>query len=327
MTTSNSTNFTMNGAQIMDHALTLCGIKGLGQTVDSDVITLTRTTLNMLIRHLETNGVRLWGIERGVLFPAWGEALHTLPVMNGTVPACYACLETDYKQGLIDADAASGASAVTVTDNPFEAADYFGLFTSDNGILWYTVASVAGDTVNLYEVGTTTPASLSQDVDESTIVVGFSTLAWMPLRIIEARRRILDPVSSQNVDVPLRVIGKFDYERIPNKAMASVPIQLFHQPLINYTNIWLWPTLGQVNTLVGYSFERRYQDVDQGIDDVDFPPEAYDALTSLLAARMGRLRRINMDRQRYLDDLSTMYYDQLRNYASGPASVTFGAAR
>lgn len=327
MATSNSTNFSMNGAQIMDHALTLCGIKGLGQAVDSEVINLTRTTFNMLIRSLETSGVRLWGIERGILFPGWGEAKHELPVTSGGVPATYACLQDDFMQTYLSADAAQGASAIVLNEDPgFAAGNYIGIFTSNNGILWYAVNSVAGTTVNLYEVGTTTPASLSEAVTEGTIVVGFTTLAWMPLRIIEARRVQLD-VTGQNIEVPMRVVGKFDYERIPNKTMSSIPLQLYHQPLINWTNIWLWPTLGQANILVGYSFERRYQDVDQGVDDVDFPPEAYDALTTLLAARMGRLRRISGDRQQYLDQVSTVYYDQLRSYSSGSATVSFGAQR
>lgn len=326
MPTSNSTNFLMNGQQIMDHAMTIAGIKGLGQTVDADVENTVKTAFNILIRSLETSGVRLWAIDRGILFPTWNAAQHDLPLLNGTVPQAFACFEPDYRQAILDADVSSGASSVTVTADPgVLAGDYFGIWTPDAGILWYTVNTIVGLTVNLYEVGTTTPASIPQDINAGAIICVFTTLIWQPLRIIEARRRILDANSLNNIDVDLRLIGKLDYERIPNKGITSIPIQLYFQPMISHTSVWLWPVLGQTNMVVPFSFERRYQDIDQGIDEADFPPEAYEALSTLLAARIGRLFRIAGDRQTYLDQISTAYYDQLRGYSSGATSITFGA--
>ena len=96
--------------------------------------------------------------------------------------------------------------------------------------------------------------------------------------------------------------------------------------MINFTTVWLWPVLGQSNMVVPFSFERRYQDIDQSIDDVDFPPEAYEALCALLASRMGRIFRINGDRQTYLDALGNQYYETLKDYSSGAASIRFGAS-
>lgn len=328
MPTSGSTNFLMNGQQIMDHAMTLAGLKGIGQTVDAGVINTTRTAFNILIRSLETSGVRLWAIDKAILFPSWNEAIHELPLMNGTVPQAYACFEDDYRQATLAVAVTTGDSSITLDAEPGNVAgDYIGIWTSANGILWYTANTVVGDVVSLYEVGTTTPASIPQDIAIGAIVGGFTKLVWQPLRIIEARRRILDQNPLNNIDVPLRIIGKFDYERIPNKGMASIPIQLYFQPFISQTSVWLWPVLGQTNMVVPFSFERRYQDVDEGIDDVDFPPEAYEALSTLLASRVGRLFRINGDRQTYLDQISAQYFDNLKNYSSGASTFTFGASR
>jgi len=321
MPTSNSTNFSMNGTALMDSALMLTGMKGIGQTVEAEVMNVTRENLNITIRHWETAGVRLWGIERGILFPNFGVAMHKLPVVTNGVPDCYACLESDFRQNTLSVAVAVGASSVTLSNAvEYVAGDYIGIGSTANGFMWFTVASVVGQVVNLYDVGTTNVASVPYAAIEGAVVVGFTTLAWMPLRIIEARRHDL----TANIDIQLTMLGKFDYERIPNKPMQSLPLQLYHQPVISFTNIFLWPTAQDAQYAVSYSFERRYQDVDNGIDDLDFPPEAYEALRHSLAARLGRIFRIDMQRQQYLDAASSEYFQQMKNYSAGSASVTFG---
>lgn len=328
MATSNSTDFKMNGQQIMDHAMTLAGVKGLGQTVDSETNDAVKTSFNILIRYLETSGVRIWGIDRGILFPGLNQSEHKLPVSTGGVPQAYACFESDYRQTTTTADITAGDSSVTV-DNALNivAGDFFGIWTSENGILWYTVDAVAGNNVSLFDVGTTNPASIPQDIGSGAIVCVFTELVWQPLRIIEARRRNLYASPLDNIDVQLRMIGKLDYERIPNKGLGSIPIQIYFQPFISYTSVWLWPVLDQTAMVVPFSFERRYQDVDYGVNDIDFPPEAYEAISTMLAARVGRLFRINGERQAYLDQLGAQQYEILRGYSSGATSITFGASR
>lgn len=318
----------MNGQQIMDHAMTLAGVKGLGQTIDSDTNNVVKTEFNIMIRHLETSGVRLWGVDKGILFPTWNQAEHKLPSITSGVPQAYACFESDYRQCALAADVTTGSASVTIDSDPgINPADYFGIWTSANGILWYTVNTVVGTTIGLYEVGTTTPASIPQDIGEGAIICVFTNLVWQPLRIIEARRRNLYQNPLDNIDVQLLLIGKFDYERIPNKGLGSIPIQMYFQPFISQTTVWLWPVLDQAEMVVPFSFERRYQDVDYGVNDVDFPPEAYQALTNLLAARVGRLFRINGDRQTYLDAVSAQYYELLRGYSSGATSMVIGVRR
>jgi len=44
-----------------------------------------------------------------------------------------------------------------------------------------------------------------------------------------------------------------------------------------------------------------------------------------LAARLGQVFRISMDRQQYLDAKAASYFAQMKNYSSGSASISFGA--
>lgn len=324
MPTSNSTNFAMNTQQTCEAALRLARVLGIGQSVDAQVMTIARQNLNIMIRHWENAGVRIWGIERAILFPLYGQQRYDIPLVNGGVPSAYACLETDFRQNSLSVAASVGDSFITLTDAvQYVAGDYIGIASEANGLMFFKVNSVAGQVVNLFEVGTTTPASLPYAALADAIVVGFTTLAWQPLRIIEARRRDL----SSNIEVPLLLLGKFDYERIPNKTMQSIPLQMYNQLKIEHTESWLWPTTAYSNWAICYSFERRYQDSDTGTDSMDFPPEAYEALRYGLAARLGDEFPIDPNRQAMLEQKAAGYFTAMRNSMSGNASVIIGAKR
>ena len=145
-------------------------------------------------------------------------------------------------------------------------------------------------------------------------------MAWQPLRVIEARRVDL----SSDIEVPLMIVGKFDYERIPNKAMTSIPLWLYAQTKIAETQVFVWPPTAYANWAIGYSFERRYQDVDAGVNSMDFPPEAYESLRYGLAARLGDEFPIDPQRQAMLEQKAAGYFTAMRQASSGNASVKFG---
>lgn len=321
MATSNSTNFSMNTQQICEAALRLARVLGIGQTVTAEIMNIARENLNIMIRHWENTGVRIWGIERGILFPTLGQMRFDIPKVTAGVPSAYACLEDDYHQNSLSAAAAVADSSITLTDTPvYVAGDYIGIASQANGLIWFTVNSVVGSVVNLYKVGTTTAASIPYVCDVDAIVVGFTTLAWQPLRIIEARRRDL----SSDIEVPLMIVGKFDYERIPNKSMQSIPLWLYAQTKISDTETWVWPTTGYANWAIPYSFERRYQDCDTGVNSMDFPPEAYESLRYGLAARLGDEFPIDPTRQAMLEQKAAGYFKAMKQASSGNASVIFG---
>lgn len=324
MPTSNSTNFSLNAQQLINASLRLARLLGVGQTVEAEVYNIATENLNIMMRHWENTGVRIWGIERAILFPSLGQSIFSIPLLSGSVPNAYACLETDYRQNTLANAVAVGDSSITLSDAvTFLAGDYVGIATDQNGLQWYTVHQVVGQVVSLYNVGTTTPASIAYTAAAANIVVGFTTLAWQPLRIIEARR--VDLTSA--IEVPLKIIGKFDYERIPNKTLQSIPIQCYQQVLIDHTDLYVWPTTGFATWAIAYSFERRYQDIDSSINSLDFPPESYEALRYGLAARLGMEFAIAGDRQQYLDAKAEAYFGVMRSASSGKASVRFGVSR
>lgn len=322
MTTSNSTNFSRNAQQLCESSLRLARVLGIGQTVDAETMNIAYENLNIMIRHWENTGVRIWGIDRAILFPSFEQKRFDIPKVTNGIPSAYACLETDYRQNSLSVAASVGASSITLTDAvTYIAGDYIGIASNANGLQWYKVNTVVGQVVSLYEVGTTTTASLSYAASVDAIVVGFTTLAWQPLRIIEARRVDL----SSDIEVPLMIVGKFDYERIPNKSMASIPLWLYAQTMIEDTQVFIWPPTAYANWAIGYSFERRYQDVDSGVNTMDFPPEAYESLRYGLAARLGDEFPIDPQRQAMIEQKAAGYFTAMRQASSGNASIKFGA--
>lgn len=316
----------MNVQQICEAALRLCRVLGIGQTVESEVMVIARQNLNIMMRHWENAGVRIWGIERGILFPTFGQKRFDIPKVTDGVPSAYACLEDDYRQNSLSVAASVAASSITLADDgAYISGDYIGIASQANGLMWFTVNTIVGQVVSLYEVGTTTAASLPYGADVNAIVVGFTTLAWQPLRFVEARRRDLSTI--ENIEIPLRILGKFDYERIPNKSMQSIPLQLYAQVKIAETETFLWPTTAYSNWAICYSFERRYQDADTGINSMDFPPEAYEALRYGLAARLGDEFPIDANRQAMLEQKAAGYFTVMKNASSGSADVVIGASR
>lgn len=322
MATSNSTDFALNTAGLIDSALRLARILGIGQSVNAQIYNIARENLNIMIRHWENTGVRLWALEKAILFPGFEQILHNVPLSTSGEPQAFACLESDYKQNTLDGDYVAGSSSIDLVDTPqCVENDYIGIASDEHGLMWLKVLGVAGNTITFQQFNTDTPTSTPYSASDGAIVVSFTTLVWQPLRIIEARRRDL----TADTEIPLRIVGKFEYERIPNKSTASIPLWLYQQPRISYTDLYVWPPTSYSNWAICYTFERRYQDFDSSVNDPDFPPEAYEAIRHGLAARMGRELAINGERQAYLDALAEQYFNVMRNRHAGSASIIFGA--
>ena len=62
----------------------------------------------------------------------------------------------------------------------------------------------------------------------------------------------------------------------------------------------------------------------QGVNSMDFPPEAYESLRYGLAARLGDEFPIDPQRQAMLEQKAAGYFTAMRQASSGNASVKFG---
>ena len=105
----------------------------------------------------------------------------------------------------------------------------------------------------------------------------------MPLKIVQAYR-VEAPGA---VNTPMTVYNHYDYNLLPQNASSGEPIQLFYQPFSTYGTIKLWPTPIDSNTTITLIYQRPFEDMVSGTDNLDFPAYWNEAVIYNLAWRLA----------------------------------------
>lgn len=107
-----------------------------------------------------------------------------------------------------------------------------------------------------------------------------------PLKIIQA----FNYDSNSNIDIPIRIITKQEYNILGNKTSAGNPIQIYYDPQNTYGDLFVFPVPTSVEAAantIKIVYQRPFEDFDAATDTPDFPQEWYDALTYGLATRLA----------------------------------------
>src|SRR3990167_9187035 len=78
MATSGSTNYTQTRNEIIQDALALIGVYGIGRTISAEDTNFTSNMLNKMIKTYHAQGLHLWAKEEGYLFVADNTGSYTL---------------------------------------------------------------------------------------------------------------------------------------------------------------------------------------------------------------------------------------------------------
>jgi hypothetical protein len=105
----------------------------------------------------------------------------------------------------------------------------------------------------------------------------------MPLKIVQAYRI----ENTGAVNTPMTIYNHYDYNLLPQNASPGEPIQLFYQPFSTYGTIKLWPTPIDSNTTITIVYQRPFEDVVSGSDNLDFPSQWNEAVIYNLAWRLA----------------------------------------
>jgi len=115
-----------------------------------------------------------------------------------------------------------------------------------------------------------------------TIGAGATVDTPKPLKVIQA---FLNNTAT-NIDIPMRVITRDEYNRLGNKTSTGQPIQVFYEPLNTTGVLHVFPvpdTYSIANCHVVLVYQRPFADFDVAGDEPDFPQEYYHALKMMLA--------------------------------------------
>jgi len=95
---------------------------------------------------------------------------------------------------------------------------------------------------------------------------------------------------TSNVDIPMRILTKQEYNMLGNKTSAGNPIQIYYDPQRDYGILSVFPvpsTVEQTANTITLFYQRPFEDFDASTDNPDFPQEWYDAITYGLATRLA----------------------------------------
>lgn len=278
MTTSGSYDFSVSRDDLILDAMMELGLLEPGESPTAQETTDCARRLNMMVKSWAVRGYHLWAVQDAVLFMVASQQSYAL---GSAATDDEWCAWDDYNQVTLDADAAAGASTITVTDaTDIADGDRIGI-VRDNGIIaWKRVSGApAGDVVTLQ-------TTLSTAATEGNVVFSYTDRLVRPQRIVPGtlyRRDITDG------DTPVTLIGKTEYDQMTGKTETGKIIKVAYQPFLTSGRLWTWPCADLATDVLRFSYERPIQDFDATTDTMDLPIEAAKAVYLNLAVDCAKM--------------------------------------
>ena len=104
-----------------------------------------------------------------------------------------------------------------------------------------------------------------------------------PYRIIACRYR-----NASSIDLPMTELTHEEYYDLPNKTVTGIPTQWYFEPTRSTNTLYIWPLLSSVSTeTIRYTYQRRFEDVDDLANEVDVGQEWLSTVGLNLAGRLA----------------------------------------
>ena len=161
---------------------------------------------------------------------------------------------------------------------------------------------------------------------EYTLSLVANTSSYTPttkmLRVVSAYIR-----NNSNVDIPMTIITRDEYNRLGNKTTAGNPIQLLHIPNRTDSTIKVYPTPDSTsasNTII-ITYQKPYDDFDTSTDEPEFPSEWFEALKFTLAHRLSSEYGMNLNDRKQLLSEAILLKSEALSGGTEEGSIFFGA--
>lgn len=306
MTTSGTIVFSETRDQFIRDALGVCGILAEGETATGQQITDGARALNNMVKAWKAMGINLWCYQEVAIFPVIGQTSYNLSATGDRASANYAVTT-------LSVSAAAAASTITLTSITGVATTYnIGIVLDAGTIQWTTInGAPTGYVVTL-------TATLTGAASSGNLVYVYQTIANRPLRVSAGRVKI-----NNGSEIPMKIISREEYFRIPLKTTQGKPTQLYYDPQLTHGQLYIWSTIQYVNDLIIVTAQREIEDFNTLADTADFPSEWNEAIIYNLAARMMLPYGIDKVTR---DDISVMaqgFLESARDFDQEATSIFF----
>ena len=280
MAVGTTTNFNLGRNELITEALRILRVISGQQTASGDLITSCSTTLNLMLRAWQADGLHVWTAQNGCLFQVTGQATYN-------TSADRFCDLDDLVISALGADEASGQTVLTLSSTTGMAADdEIGILLDDGTLQWTTIASVDSSTQ------VTVDDALTGDASEDAVVYAFTTRLGRIVEINHDDSRIRNMTAAtgtatQYNEIPLFPLSRQEYNILSNKTNQGVTTQLYFQALRDSANFTLWPVPNNSINLILFTYYRNLYDFDTPTDFADAPVEWTRTFIWCLAAELG----------------------------------------
>ncbi len=300
MSTSGTYSHSRNRDQLLTRALRLAGAIEAGETPGSQIITDAAEALNAMVKHWQATGVHIWRTSEATLFLQSDQIRYELATTS-TDHAAEIITETT-----LSADAADGASTISVTSATGIATTYnIGVQVDDGTIHWTTVnGAPSGTTVTL-------TTALDDSATSGAVVLVYQTRLVRPLKILGAR--LYNFISG--IETPIEEYDREEYQNLPNKTSDGQVNGFFYDRRggANSTGyFYIWQPSNAIEDAIRMTVARPIQDFSTAADDADLPQEWIEAIVWNLAANLaveydapdGKLSRLERRAAQYLSEVN-----------------------
>ena len=154
-----------------------------------------------------------------------------------------------------------------------------------------------------------------------------STSSYTPtvkmMKVVQAFNRN----TTTNVDVPMRIITRDEYNRLGNKTSSGNPIQLLHIPNRTDSTITVFPVPTSVeasSNVIKIIYQKPYDDFDASTDEPEFPQEWFEAIKYGLAFRLAPEYGLELTERRQLMQEAALLKNEALSYGTEEGSIYFG---
>ena len=277
MATSGSINFTQTRNELIQDALALIGVYGIGRTISGEDMAFSANMFNKMVKSYQTQGLHLWAKEEAYLFIADNTAEYTL---SSDSSSARATLRSDAV--ITELSAAEAASQTTISvdsSSGMATSDIVGIVADDDTMHWSTISSIPGSTSIVIADATAAASAAGNNV------YTFTSRINKPLRILSMRRVTGGPDSPSSV--PMVALSHEEYFDLPNKELNGPPTHYYYNPDLTTGKVYLWPRPDDPEMYFEFTYERMLEDFDAAGDNADFPSEWLECLTYNLAVRLA----------------------------------------
>lgn len=162
---------------------------------------------------------------------------------------------------------------------------------------------------------------------EYTMSLIASTNSYIPstkmMKVLQAYNHNL----TTNIDIPMRIITRDEYNRLGNKTSSGNPIQLLHIPGRTTSEIKVFPSPTSIEAAqnrIILTYQKPYDDLDASSDEPEFPSEWFDALKFGLASRLAPEYGMTLTDRKQLLQESMLLKTEALGFGSEEGSIYFG---